>query len=183
MRKNRHQELIIFDSPDGTGKTHIAQELSRVLGIPYFRMDTQHDNWRKGKFKTALEFDQTYISSFLEQTGHSAIFDRAYPSEFVYSAVYGRETNIDVLRQVDERFARMGAVIVIPLRWNYADSREDEVVARSELPKIHEWYLNFMRWTRCRTVSLYVDELDNNLEREMDYLLPKLLNGDGDIVS
>ena len=35
------QEVIIFDSPDGTGKTNISQGLSVATGIPYFRMGSQ----------------------------------------------------------------------------------------------------------------------------------------------
>src|SRR3954464_5618431 len=94
----QEQWRIIFDSPDGTGKTNIAQALAKELRVPYFRMGSQHDNWRARKFKEALEFDQTYISEFLSQTKHSVIIDRAYPSEWVYSRVYGRETNEEVLR-------------------------------------------------------------------------------------
>ena len=62
------QQIYIFDSPDGTGKTEIGKELSRRINIPYFKMTTEHENWRKGTFKEALRFDQTYIVEFLKQT-------------------------------------------------------------------------------------------------------------------
>lgn len=172
------QRVIIFDSPDGTGKTNISQALSKETGIPYFRMDTQHDNWRKGKFKTALEFDQTYISSFLRQTGHSAIFDRAYPSEWVYSQVFTRDTNTKVLFQVDEAFAKMGAIIVIPLRDDYRSNREDEVIPNNLLPEIHERYLEFKQWTQCKTVELYVEEYGDDLTREIPALLKAIMRLD-----
>lgn len=161
------QRVIIFDSPDGTGKTNIAQALSKDIGIPYFRMGSQHDNWRRGKFKTALEFDQTYLAEFLSQTKTSVIIDRAYPSEWVYSRAYNRETNIEVLRQVDDMHASMGTVIIIPLRLDYRGSREDEVVEESMLAKLHEEYLNFRTWTRCKTLPLFVDALGNDLEQEL----------------
>ena len=84
--------VIIFEGPDGVGKTEIARALEKEIRIsslfpdepwktpiPYFRMGSQHENWRKGRFKDALEFDQTYISEFLAQTKFSVIIDRAYP--------------------------------------------------------------------------------------------------------
>jgi thymidylate kinase len=168
------QKIVIFDSPDGTGKTNIAQGLSFDLKIPYFRMGSQHENWRKGRFKEALEFDQTYISEFLRQTRTDVIIDRAYPSEWVYSQVYGRETNQQVLEQVDAQFARMGAYIVIPLRHDYSDSRKDEVVDVTDLPKLHQAYLKFRKWTRCPTITIYVDSYGNDLKREIEAIRPEL---------
>lgn len=170
----RQQKIVIFDSPDGTGKTNISQALSLDLKVPYFRMATQHDNWRKGKFKEALEFDQTYIAEFLRQTKTSVIIDRAYPSEWVYSQVYKRETNMDVLDLVDAKFASMGAFIVIPVRRDYAKARADEVVENSMLPVLHEKYMEFRKWTRCKTITIYVDDFEDDLLKEMHVLKPEL---------
>lgn len=172
--KKLDQKIVIFDSPDGTGKTNIARALSRELKIPYFRMDSQHDNWRTGRFKEALEFDQTYISSFLSQTKCDVIIDRAYPSEWVYSRVYGRSTNDDVLRKVDDEFARMGTYIVIPLRRDYSSSRADEVVTPDKLKPLHDRYVEFCEWTKCSTIQIYVDDFENDVDRELPLLLGEL---------
>jgi len=67
------QTVIIMEGPDGCGKTEIGKALSKQFGIPYFKVNSEHENWRKGKFKEALEFDQTYITQFLKQTGHSRL--------------------------------------------------------------------------------------------------------------
>lgn len=163
------QHIIIFDGPDGCGKTEMGKALSQITGIPYFRMATQHENWRKGAFKTALEFDQTYIAEFLRQTGHSAIIDRAYPSEWVYSRVFGRETNERVLEQVDNTFADLGARIVIPIRDLYV--KEDEVIPNEKMWDIHDAYLEFRKWTSCSTHVMNVDVLKNNLQAELSCLL------------
>lgn len=168
------QNVIIFDSPDGTGKTEIALALSKELNIPYFKMNTEHENWRKGKFKEALEFDQTYLAEFLLQTKHSAIIDRAYPAEWVYSQVYGRETNMSILEQVDAKFAKMGARIIIPVRRNYNEARSDELVENHMLPILHEKYIEFKKWTKCNTITIYVDAFYNNLEYEIPALKREL---------
>ncbi len=170
----RLQKIVIFDSPDGTGKTEIARGLSQELKVPYFRMATQHDNWRKNKFKEALEFDQTYLAEFLRQTRTDVIIDRAYPAEWVYSQVFKRETNLEVLRKVDDAFASMGAHIVIPLRHNYEKNRKDEVVPQSKLIALHEKYLEFREWTRCSTIAIYVDSFGNNLERQLPLIIDEL---------
>lgn len=171
------QNVIIFDGPDGCGKTEMGKELSKRLGIPYFRMPTQHENWRKGKFKEALEFDQTYISQFLKQTGHSVIIDRAYPAEWVYSRVFERETNKYILRQIDRTFAEMNTHIVIPIRDSYDGNIEDEVIPRNKYETIHEEYMRFVSWTECRAHIMNVDFFQNDLEREMGYLIPLVKRG------
>lgn len=165
--KRNGQKVILFDSPDGTGKTNIAQALSFDMKLPYFRMDSQHDNWRKGKFKEALEFDQTYLSEFLWQTQYSVIIDRAYPSEWVYSRAFGRETNAEVLRMVDEKFAKMGTHIIMPLRHDYSKNRKDEVIPNEMLPKIHDVYQEFAEWTKCTVIQIYVDGFDDQLIKEL----------------
>ena len=180
--------VIIFEGPDGVGKTEIARALEKEIRIsslfpdepwktpiPYFRMGSQHENWRKGRFKDALEFDQTYISEFLAQTKFSVIIDRAYPSEFVYSHVYGRETNMEVLRSVDEKFASIGTVIILLLRRDYSNSRPDEVVENSKLQALHDRYNEFAdNFTKCKVIRMYVDDYDNELSKQIPFLMHKL---------
>jgi hypothetical protein len=168
------QKIVIFDSPDGTGKTNIAVALAAKLGIPYFKMTTEHENWRKGKFKEALEFDQTYLMQFLRQTRYSVVIDRAYPAEWVYSQVFNRETNIDLIRSIDDEFARMGACIVIPVREDYSKSRDDDLVNKDMLPKLHDKYMEFRDFTKCSTVTMYVDSYRENLNEELSVLVPEL---------
>lgn len=169
-----NQRVIIVEGADGTGKTEIARALSTRINVPYFRMNTQHDNWRAGRFKDALEFDQTYISQFLDQTATDVIIDRAYPSEFVYSIVYGRETNERVLRDVDAKFASFGTIVLVLLRRDYSKSRADDLVTSDKLEELHSKYLEFIGWTKCKTVCMYVDEFENNLELELNALVPAL---------
>lgn len=174
----REQRVFIFDGPDGCGKTSIAQALGMKLDIPYFRMPTQHENWRRGSFVDALRFDQTYLVELLRQTGYELILDRAYPAEWVYSQVFGRETDTETLERVDDAMSDLGAYIVIPVRRDYSDVRRDELVPADLLPRIHEKYAEFASWTRCPTVTVYVDDFGNDLKREIDVILPEISQGD-----
>ena len=161
------QRIIIFDSPDGTGKTSIAKALSTSINIPYFKYDGEHDYWREKKFKTALEFDQQFMLQYLKQTGADIIWDRAWPAEWVYSSVFERETNHEVLNFLDKQYARLGAWIIIPMRHDYSQSQADAVIPHNKLQEIHEAYDVFCNWTKCNTLRIYVDTFANNLEKEL----------------
>lgn len=170
----RKRKIVVFDSPDGTGKTQIAQALSMELKVPYFRMPTQHENWKKGKFKEALEHDQPMLLELIRQLKLDVVVDRAWPAEFVYSKVFKRETNPDVLRRIDDEFARLGAYVVIPVRHDYSKGKEDDLVRKETLPALHEAYMEFRRWTRCSTVTIYVDDYGNDLLKEVRALRDEL---------
>jgi len=168
------QEVIILEGPDGCGKTNIGLALAKNTSIPYFKVNSEHENWRNGRFKEALEFDQTYISQFLQQTKHSCIIDRAYPSEWVYSDVFDRESNDHVLFEVDKRFAELGAIIVICRRHDYS-SVKDELVESSHLIALDETYKAFVAWTECSVVEIFVDDFQDDIALQ----LPKIINAIG----
>lgn len=164
------QRIIIFDSPDRTGKTNIAQGLSSEFHIPYFKMPgNEKMHWREGTFQTSLEFDQTYALEFLRQTGYSVIMDRAWPSEWVYSVVFQRKTNSKLLSELDEAYAQLGAWIVVPLRMTY--EIPDDLVPLEKQRDLHDMYNEFCdRFTMCNTVRIYVDTYKEKLADEVDDL-------------
>ena len=176
---NPLQRVIIFEGPDGTGKTTIARELAKKIEVPYFKFNGEHDFWRKGKFKTALEFDQPFMQQLLLQTGMDIVWDRAYPSEWVYFQVFNRETNMEVLDALDAAYARMGAWIVVTLRKDYAaGTKQDELVTREKVLELHRVYNEFCEWTRCNTIRIYVDTFGNRVERQLPALMDNIKVGD-----
>lgn len=164
------QRIIILEGPDGCGKTNIGQELSRRTGIPYFKPTLERAMWKNNTFKTALEYDQPYIAQFLEQTGCSVIMDRAYPSEWVYSQVYKRETNPAVLRQVDDAFAKLGAQIIVTWRDDYSKNEKDDLVQGDKLQLLSDKYFEFIKWSKCDCIPINVNYYKNDLEAELKYL-------------
>ena len=168
------QLVIILDSPDRTGKTNIGKALAEHLDIPYFKMTTETENWRTGNFINALRFDQTYILEFLKQTGYSVIIDRGFASEFVYSTVYKRDTDAELLWKLDVGFSDLGAVIIVPLRHDYSQCEKDELVENNMLQSLHNEYINFSEWTDCDTIEMYVDDLHENIYEELQYITTRL---------
>ena len=160
--------LIALEGPDMGGKTQIAAELSRQLGIPVFKNSGEWftDLRDPSYFKNLLTYGATFLADFLCQTRASAIMDRNYASEWVYSRYFDRETDDAVLRKVDEKFAEAGGKIVICRRKSYNGIRDDlhSYIDAHALEGLDSLYQEFESWTVCEVLTIWVD--DENLERE-----------------
>lgn len=160
--------LLSFEGPDRCGKSEIAAELSRQLGIPVFKNTGEWitDLKDPSYFKNLLVFGGTFLIDFICQTRPSAILDRHYPSEWVYSRYFNRETDNDILRKIDEKFAEAGGKIVICRRKSYNGICDDlhSYVDSNALKGLDALYEEFTRWTKCEVLTVWVD--DENLERE-----------------
>lgn len=160
--------LIALEGPDMGGKTQIAAELSRQLGVPVFKNSGEWftDLRDPSYFKNLLTYGATFLADFLCQTGASAIMDRNYASEWVYSRHFGRETDSKILRRVDEKFAEAGGKIVICRRKSYNGIRDDlhSYIDSHALEGLDSLYQEFENWTVCDVLTIWVD--DENLERE-----------------
>lgn len=162
------QRIIIVDGPDGCGKTEISRALSRELGVPYFKMAAaERLNWYNGTFLEELRYGERRQVELFRQLGMSAVIDRGYPSEWVYSKVFGRKTDERALEQFDSDYAALDAVIVMPLRKDYSRNRHDDLVPNNRLVEIHGAYVAFAKWTSCRVITLMVDELGEDIDREL----------------
>lgn len=161
------QKVVIFEGPDNTGKSHIGKELSRLTGITYFKNADEHRYFLSDPkyFIHAIRYVDTYFTSYLEASNASIILDRAWPSEWIYSQALGRTTDFRTLRELDERHAAMGTHIVITWRRDYSLKKDDYDQVNNNIDKIHQLYMEFAEWTKCKTLLLNVD--DENLEREI----------------
>lgn len=168
------QRIVIFDGPDSCGKSEMAKELSHRLGIPYFKNHDEHKYFLIDPkyFLNAIRYVDTYFTSYLESSGASVILDRAWPSEWIYSQALHRETDFDLLRELDNRHAKLGTVIVIPRRSNYSNMRDDYESISRNIVKIDDLYGEFIKWTNCKVIELNVD--DEDLEREMQEIIGRL---------
>jgi len=169
------QRIVIYDGPDSCGKSEMAKELSRRLGISYFKNADEHRYFLKDPsyFLNAIRYVDTYFTSYLESSGASIILDRAWPSEWIYSQALGRKTDFDLLRELDNRHAKLGTVIVIPSRSSYAKMRDDYESINNNIATIDTLYHEFASWTKCSVIKLNVD--DEDMDREMRETMQQLI--------
>ena len=164
------QKIIAVVGPDMCGKTEISKALSKKLGLPYFKASSEHETYLRSpdQFISQLRFADTRMTDFLKQTGHSVIFDRAWPCEYAYSKVFNRQTDHDVLTRIDEQMARMGAKIIVCHRTSYKGIVDDidPTIMEDRLLTLDNAYMEFTRWTKCSTFLLNVD--DEDLKRELN---------------
>jgi hypothetical protein len=171
------QQLVLFCGPDMCGKTEISRELSRVTGIPYFKATSEHTSFlssrvsKNDQFLNQLRFADSRVYDLLRQTCHSVIFDRGFPCEFAYSNVFDRETDLTMIKHMDEAYASLGAHVVLCHRSTYSGIVDDldPTINESYLNKLQDAYFDFARWTKCKLLKLNVD--DENLDREIDEVL------------
>ena len=171
------QRIIILEGTERTGKTNIAAGLSKRLGLPIFKAQVQKKFFMgdRSQFLPFLRFGETTLADFLEQTGTSVILDRNYPSEVVYSEYFGRQTDPEVTRQLDEAYARMGALVVICTRQQGYAGRVDEddpSIKEKQITEIDLLYKK--RVPQLKVDYTVLDTSDENLNRELDEIVAAL---------
>lgn len=138
---------ILVVGPDRVGKTTIVKHLSEILGIPSFKCPAEKAIFKEGG-RSSLAFDYT-LTHFLSQTGVRFVSDRAYPCEWVYSKVFGRETDVELLERIDDMHAQLGTRILY-LHSSELPEEEDDLVPKDRYWDVVATYHGFCEWTANR---------------------------------
>jgi len=156
--------MIAFEGPDRCGKSEISADLVRQLGYAYFK---NADEWSTDLrtpeyFKNLLTYGGTFLTSFLCQVRPNVVLDRYYPSEWVYSRVFKRDSNEEVVRKIDTKFSMAGGCIVLCRRKSYDGIKDDlhDYIDSAVLKELDRQYEEFSSWTKCKLLTLWVDDKD-----------------------
>lgn len=172
MKKNV-RVMCSIEGPDMCGKSEIARELANQLSAAYFKNSGEWgpDLRSSDYFENLLLYGGTLMTDLLCQIRPHVVLDRYYPSEFVYSSVFGRKTNMQVLEKIDRSFAAAGGKHVICRRKSYEGINDDlhSYVDSEMLRQLDVKYSDFTDWTKCPVMTLWVD--DENLGREINEIL------------
>lgn len=164
-----NQLVLLCGGPDRCGKTNILRELEKHINVPYFKASGEHENFllSQDKFINELRYADPRMHDLLYQTGMSVLIDRGYMCEWVYAQYFKRETDMSMLRVMDNKYSTLGAKILICTRKSFAGIRDDldSSIDETALQQLSDLYLKFIEWTKCETHVLYVD--DENLNREI----------------
>lgn len=149
------QQIIIFIGPDRSGKTTIANALSKELNIPYFKKKNEKSLFYSRDLSTLFS-EAFYILDFLKETKYSIIRDREYPCEKIYSTVYNRETNEDLIWALDKEYAKLNTKIIYCYKSHY-DNFDDDLVKIEEIENIKQEYEKFLILTKNKYIKLCTD--------------------------
>ena len=175
MNKAR-QHVVIFTGVDMCGKTNIASELSRLTGIPYFKPAEERLTFlnNQDKFIMDTRYADTRMADFLKQTGHSVIFDRGYPCEWVYSRFFNRQSDHECLKHIDKMHSKIGTKLIITHRTSYENIVDDldPSLTGTKLSTLESLYRDFSKWTKCDYMFLNVDseDLDKEIQEINSFL-------------
>jgi len=170
MNKVKNQLVLLCGGPDRCGKTNILRELEKRLHVPYFKASQEHENFlhSQDQFLNELRYADPRVADMLYQTGFSILVDRAYMCEWVYAQFFNRETDMRMLRKMDDAYCKLDAKILICTRKSFVGIEDDldPKLNGEALQKISDLYTDFTKWTKCQTYTLYVDDEDINREVE-----------------
>tara|TARA_Y100000296_G_C5118498_1_gene229092 strand:- start:61 stop:609 length:549 start_codon:yes stop_codon:yes gene_type:complete len=159
---------VIICGPDNVGKTNIAHALSKILNIPVYKSGREADIFHEidAQFNV-LKWGVYEQIRLIEILDVSIIFDRFFPSEYVYANVYKRNTDLDLIKKYDKWWSEIGGTIIF-LDKPKMDG-EDDLVKESEYSKIRKQYNDYRTITNCK--SLYIDTSDHDLDKQINQIL------------
>lgn len=171
---------IIVVGTDGVGKTPISKRLAEHFMLPYFKFANEVEALKGTTHpgQHMLWFDYG-LTQLMEQTGYRMVCDRGYPCELVYSSYFKRQTNRELLEEIDRKHAELGTIIL----WLYDSQieryvKEDPHVAKEDIPRLQLGYGTFVQFTRCETVSYDISTSGQceTFEQRMEIDLPNVID-------
>ena len=165
--------IIFFEGPDKSGKTTIAREFCKTNSFQYFKHNSQKKCFKENLFKIDLEFSAVLLHDLLTQIKIDLVIDRNYASEYAYSRALERETNIDILRFLDDGYRILNACHIFCFKQDYS-SYVDDCMKIENLKKVQLHYEQFYKtFTKCR--YLFIDTTDENLNNQIQLIEDFLL--------
>jgi thymidylate kinase len=167
--------MILVEGIDKAGKSTIVKDLDElfekkaiILKLSQKPKDNSHDEIMKAKVAYSELF---YQAKQLSEKGQIVIFDRAYPSEMVYSIKRGYDAMKDSFWwNFDEDLSHMSNDNELILIYCSTDpmilaerfvSKGEQFAKQEEIPTLLERYENFLAYTKVSFIR--VDSMRDRL--------------------
>jgi len=165
LRGTTLPKAVIFEGPDGCGKTHIAKAfVKRHVEFNYFKLKKDKvyvKDVSPDILKLGHELEAEFFISFVRQVKFNAAFDRNYPSEICYGRAF-RAIDEKYWRIVDLEHSKIGTKIILCIK---NAKRKDTLFTRKQVEKVQKEYMRFAKETKCKILVL--DTTDENLKEQL----------------
>ena len=140
--------IIIIEGPDGSGKTTLAEKLSKQTNYPIIH--TIHKSQPKTDEEKKLMMGE-YLQTI--RSGKNMIFDRCWYSEMAYGPVMRGTSAISYpdMYELEEQLTKCGAIIIYATGhkaalWQRCQKRgEDYITSRDDFNAIYENFDRLMK--------------------------------------
>lgn len=166
------QKIIIFEGVDMCGKSTIAKALSKQIDVPIFKMNVSKHFW---DFLIHQRYAGEAITQLLEQTKASVILDRSFLSDYMYAMLFNRAYDLKKHVETDQRFAKMGAVIVYCYKdeeFFQHDEEDKDFVSVKDYKEMQNYYNVILERSACKVIKLNTS--DENLHNQLATIMSNI---------
>ena len=155
---------VILEGCDKVGKTNIAAALSNVLDISVYKSGRENKLFHEkdGQYNV-LKYGVYEQLQMVSALNLSVIFDRLFPSEWVYSKVYHRNSDDTLVLSYDSWWNEIDGKIIF-LDKPEMDG-EDELISQDKYQEIRALYEDYKKLTVCKHIT--IDTSDYNLDKQV----------------
>jgi|TARA_Y100000310_G_scaffold309357_1_gene353370 thymidylate kinase len=162
---------IIFEGPDGCGKTTLSQIISDIYNIPVYTSPHRHKiDKNETLLLNILKWGIPEQLQLIQTCDSKIIYDRFFPSEFVYSSVYKRKTDKNLIFKYDKWWNDLDGVII------FLDKPcmevNDHLVEKKYYQQIRKKYQEYKELTVCPHIT--IDSTSESVQEQLTQIL-KLL--------
>lgn len=162
---------LIVEGPDRSGKTTIAKALAKELNHQYFRINKGKNYFTKKDFYQQALTESNLLLQLIQQTKQNLIIDRSIPSEFVFSKVFNRDTDLVSIIDQDRALAEEGVILLYCYKDYY--KIDDDLVDMNRVEEIKKRYEDYLKISHMRKIIL--NTTDENLLRQLSFIKGELV--------
>ncbi len=166
--------VIIFEGPDRSGKSTIAELLAKRLDSEVFMTNSRQCFSTKENSRSLSTFNYhlaKYVSdlSRKNELQKPVIIYRSFLSEMVYAELLGRETNNVLNARADRIFSRVGALLVLTKNSSFDDDSLNNDLVEKSIYLYNKYKANI----KCELLE--IDTSGHDVEAYANKIIQKLV--------
>lgn len=171
--------LIIFESPDKSGKTTLSRMVADYLNIPYLKLNNinvvENTEIKDGISISTHSQLETVTQLYEKGVMKNAVLDRFHGSEIVYSNLFKRAYDVSYIKDIDERLSKYNDVILVRCRASYTTIKsrfnDEKIINESKIRALISHYKYFYNSTKLPVIEI---DTDGSVEKSFAELVSKL---------